>query len=62
MGKDIRKYTRGKGMKWKKGESSSSNPTTKTYRAAAKNSFFQYKIGEKSNEFGILIFYLQEFA
>ncbi|OWA52836.1 RRP12-like protein [Hypsibius exemplaris] len=49
MGKEMRKYTKGKGLKWKKGESSSSNPTTRTYRSAAKGSFFQYKLAQEAD-------------
>ncbi|XP_062596238.1 RRP12-like protein, partial [Saccostrea cucullata] len=39
--KEVNKQKKGKGKRWKKGQSSSSNPETKTYREAAKNRFFQ---------------------
>jgi ribosomal RNA-processing protein 12 len=35
------KQKKGKGKRWKKGQSSSSNPETKTFRQAAQNRFFQ---------------------
>lgn len=31
-----------KGKRWKKGQSSSSNPQSKKYREAAKNTFFNF--------------------
>lgn len=37
----VSKQKKGKGKRWKKGQSSSSNPDIKTYREAAKNRFFQ---------------------
>ncbi|XP_061180059.1 RRP12-like protein isoform X1 [Saccostrea echinata] len=46
--KEISKQKKGKGKRWKKGQSSSSNPETKTFREAAKNRFFQTSKGESS--------------
>jgi ribosomal RNA-processing protein 12 len=34
-----------KGKRWKKGQSSSSNPTASKFREAAKSRFFQENIG-----------------
>ncbi|XP_048746321.2 RRP12-like protein isoform X2 [Ostrea edulis] len=42
------KHKKGKGKRWKKGQSSSSNPETKTFRQAAQNRFFQTSKGESS--------------
>lgn len=41
----VSKQKKGKGKRWKKGHSSSSNPDIKTYREAAKNRFFQTSKG-----------------
>ncbi|XP_055342940.1 LOW QUALITY PROTEIN: RRP12-like protein [Paramacrobiotus metropolitanus] len=55
MGKQSRKYTKGKGKRWRKGESGSSNPEARTHRSTAKNSFFQFKLEqEKDTRRGIL--------
>jgi ribosomal RNA-processing protein 12 len=37
-----------KGKRWKKGESSSSNPTTKKYREIAKNNRFFFNFGQST--------------
>ncbi|GAU93128.1 hypothetical protein RvY_05114 [Ramazzottius varieornatus] len=50
MGKAMRKYTKGKGLRWKKGDSSSTNPATKTHRQAAKSNYFQYQIGNSRDD------------
>lgn len=39
----------GKGKRWRKGQSSSSNPETHTHRLAAKSRFFQENLNPKSN-------------
>ncbi|XP_022336615.2 RRP12-like protein isoform X1 [Crassostrea virginica] len=44
--KVVSKQQKGKGKRWKKGRSSSSNPQIKTYREAAKNRFFQTSTGK----------------
>ena len=45
--KVVSKQQKGKGKRWKKGQSSSSNPQIKTYREAAKNRFFQTSTGAR---------------
>ncbi|XP_063236769.1 LOW QUALITY PROTEIN: RRP12-like protein [Bacillus rossius redtenbacheri] len=45
MGKH-RPRLKGKGLRWAKGQSSSSNPQTKKFRDAAKSNFFQENLGQ----------------
>ena len=40
--------------RWKKGQSSSSNPTLKKHREAAKNNLFNYKTSD-SKELGFIM-------
>ncbi|XP_069705584.1 RRP12-like protein [Periplaneta americana] len=43
---NFRRRVKGKGKRWKKGHSSSSNPETKKFRDVAKSRFFQENAGE----------------
>ena len=43
--RNIPKKNKGKGKRWKKGHSSTSNPESKRYREAAKNRFFSKNEG-----------------
>jgi hypothetical protein len=43
---NFRHRTKGKGKRWKKGHSSSSNPVTKRHRHVAKSKFFQEHPGK----------------
>ncbi len=42
----FRPRVKGKGKRWQKGHSSSSNPETKKFRDAAKSRFFQENLGK----------------
>ena len=53
MGKLKSRIKGTKGKRWAKGQSSSSNPTIKKHREAAKSNFFQpYLLNSKPNEQG----------
>jgi hypothetical protein len=48
---NFRHRTKGKGKRWKKGHSSSSNPEIKRYRNVAKSRFFQEHSGKRTIQF-----------
>ncbi|KAJ4439129.1 hypothetical protein ANN_15086 [Periplaneta americana] len=47
---NFRRRVKGKGKRWKKGHSSSSNPETKKFRDVAKSRFFQENAEKKKKK------------
>ena len=57
----IPKKPKGKGKRWAKGHSCSSNPESKKFREAAKSRFFRHEVGEEKISFFIQTLNLKNF-